>query len=136
MKKKINNKLEEKFNKALSLRDQNDLEKSSEILNELIAEYPDFPLAYGHLAEIFWRQGKIEQAGFYFRIVTEMIPQSKLASLGLFHMLWKMEDYQAALNEIKRFTKAGYKCQDYDEILEELKAKNMVDDDLNWLENA
>ena len=133
MSKKIDTKLEEKFNKALALRDQNEIEKATSLLYELITEYPEFPLAYGHLAEILWKQGKTEQASFYFRIVTEMIPRSKLASLGLFHMLWKMEDYQAALNEIKRFGKAGGKCVDYQEIIEELKTKKMIDDDFNWL---
>ncbi len=122
-----------KLQKAFDLIKSKKFEEAEKVLYELIDEYPDFPPGYGHLAEVLWEQGKIEQANFYFKIVTEMIPHSKLGSLGVFHTYWEMEDYQSALDEIKRFKEAGGKCKDYEEIIDELKTKKMIDDNLNWL---
>jgi predicted Zn-dependent protease len=126
----------EKLCAAFKLMKEKEFDGAANLLYELIDEYPDFPQGYRHLGEIFGEQGKTEQAIIYLRKAVELAPTSKLSSLMLFHMLWDTEEYQSALNEIKRFTEAGGKCEDYQEIVEELKAKKMIDDDLNWLSNS
>jgi len=120
------------YDTALSLRDT-DLQQACEILHAIISQHPDFAPAYAHLGEVLWRQDKTEEASCYFRMATELLPHSSLASLGLFHTLWEMKEYQAALEEIKRFWKSGGKCWDYDDIVAGLRQKGIADENLDLL---
>jgi tetratricopeptide (TPR) repeat protein len=120
------------WDKALSLLDENNVEAAVNVLYEIIKQYPCLN-AYLKLGYLLWKKRNFGQAVFYFRTATELYPHSCLASLGLFHILWRMDAFQPAMEEIKRFKATGRKCEDYEEIVQELKEKQCIDDDLNCL---
>ena len=126
-------KAKELFNKALILRDKGEYEEAIDLLHKIILEHPDFSFAYGHLGEILWKQGNLQEANHYFLKASELMPESSLASLCVFHTLWEMEKYEPALLEIKRFKKIGRKSKDYEEIISGLIKKKMIDENLNLI---
>ncbi|HML75539.1 MAG TPA: hypothetical protein PKB02_13700 [Anaerohalosphaeraceae bacterium] len=130
---KLKSPIKKLLKKAFSLCKDNKYEEAVGLLKQIIKQAPEVPFSYGHLAAIAWRQGKLKEANRYFRKTTTLIPESSLASLGVFHTYWKMEQYKKALNEIKRHKKAGGKCKDYDAILAGLKKKKIIDDKMNLL---
>lgn len=132
---KLKSEFKEMFNKALSLRDEKKYAEATYLLEKIIAQSPDeVPVVYGHLGEIAWRQGELKVANRYFRKTTLLIPESSLASLGVFHTFWEMKEYESALKEITRYRNAGGKCEDYDNIVKSLKEKKIIDEGLNLLQ--
>lgn len=132
-KEKFKPEFYEMLDRALALRNEKRYDEAVDVLQEIIKCCPDFPYAYGHLGDVFWRQEKLQEANHYFQETTRLLPKSQLASLGVFHTFWNMDMFQLALNEIKRFKEAGGKCKDYEEIVAELIEKQMIDENLNLI---
>jgi tetratricopeptide (TPR) repeat protein len=126
--------MENKFKEAVRLHEQKKYEDAVNMLFDLVNEFPNFAIGYGHLASALRELGRFDEASRYAKITVEMLPKSKLASLILFHTFWDMAEFQLALNEIKRFKSMKCKLKDYDGIICELREKNLIDDALNWLQ--
>jgi tetratricopeptide (TPR) repeat protein len=111
----------EMFERAVRLKDANNLPGAQEILEQLISEKPDYEGYHYYLAHLYWEQGLLEKATASFRRATELMPASERASLGLFHCLWELGRQEEALSEIERFLKIA-DCKDYRQILSEINA--------------
>jgi tetratricopeptide (TPR) repeat protein len=110
------------------------IEEALNILFDLVDKFPGFQLGYLYLCDGLRDIGRLDEASRYAKIAVEILPKSKMASLLLFHTFWDMEEYQFALDEIKRFKSIKGKLKDYDEIISELLQEKLIDDELNWLE--
>jgi hypothetical protein len=90
-------------------------EEAAKLLENILADY-------GAQAPVLWYFG-----GCYilhFRSATELAPRSGRASLGLLNALWKTDQIDQALEELERFqVLTGWSCQDYLDIMEEIKEK-------------
>ena len=126
---KLEPKIKKMFDEALELRDKKEYENAAHLLKQIVKQAPEVPFCYGHLGEIAWRQGKLQEANLYFRKTTKLLPKSSLASLGVFHTLWEMRKYESALREIERFEKEGGKCEDYCNIVAGLIKGRVIDKD-------
>ncbi len=104
------------------LRKKGDTNGAIRILRQLVAEFPEKPAAYLIIGDILWEEGKLAQASKEFRAATKHFPKSKIASLGLFHTLWKQSKTDAAFDEMKRFQSISF-CSDYEEIVNEILEK-------------
>jgi predicted Zn-dependent protease len=116
----IESDFELKFNRAIKLRDSGALEEAYNVLLELDREKPsDFPvlLIMGHVC---WELERLDEASQLFKSATILAPKSELASLGLFHMLFKSGKTDDAFEEMKRFVSISY-SEEYERLLEEMK---------------
>lgn len=111
--------LAERFEKAIRLRDENDLEGALQLFLGLAQDYPQTPAVYGMLGHIYRKLDRHREAAQSFRKATQLSPESELASLGLFHSLRQLGDEDGALSEMKRFLEHA-KSQEYDLILADL----------------
>jgi predicted Zn-dependent protease len=111
------------LDEALQLKNCSDFRGAVRVLGILADEYPRRPAAFGLLGAIYL--AKLKQpakAVAYLVKATKLSPKSEMASLGLFHALWKLDRLVDALEELKRFQSISH-CQDYVEILAEIKEK-------------
>jgi predicted Zn-dependent protease len=93
---------EDRFNSALLSRDRGEAKEGLEILLELDREYPNEPAIVGMTGSLYWELKEYERARDWYRRAVELSPKSELASIGLFHSLWRTGDRDAALQEMNR----------------------------------
>jgi predicted Zn-dependent protease len=115
--------LKERFERAIKLRDENDLEGALAILLGLAEDYPQIPAVHGMLGHIYRKLHQHSEAAKSFGKATQLSPNSELASLGLFHSLKQLGDEDGALSEMKRFL-GHSQSHEYDLILEELESSS------------
>jgi predicted Zn-dependent protease len=132
---KLSPEINKLLDEAYSLCREKKYDEGISLLKQICQQAPKVPFSYGQLGKIAWEQGKLPEANLYFRETVALIPDSSLASLCVFHTFWEMNEYEFALKEIKRYQKAGGKCEDYDKIIKSLIEKNIIDEDLNLLRN-
>ena len=113
----------ERFEGANRLRKQGDSAVALKLLRKLVADFPAKPAAYLVIGDILWDCGELAEASKVFRRATRRFPKLQIASLGLFHTLWKQSKTNAAFAEMKRFQKISH-CQDYEEIVNEILEKD------------
>jgi superkiller protein 3 len=94
---------EAQFNHALRLRNEGDLQGALQLFKQLIAQYPDFAVAYEIMGDVLWDLNAIEEARSCFQKAVTLKPESELGSLGLFHVLWELGRIDEAFEEMKRF---------------------------------
>lgn len=111
--------LEKRFERAIKLRDENDLEGALAVLLGLAEDYPQIPAVHGMLGHIYRKLDRHREAAKSFEKATQLSPNSELASLGLFHSLKQLGDEDGALSEMKRFLGRS-QSHEYDLILAEL----------------
>ncbi len=73
------------------------------VLTLLVERHPDRGAVWGSLGKAYFEAGDFPAAAEAFGRTTVLSPSSELASLGLFHSLWKTGAGAAALVEMKRF---------------------------------
>jgi predicted Zn-dependent protease len=113
----------EGFEDANRLRKRGDSAGAIKLLRKLVADFPAKPAAYLVIGDILWDCGELAHASRAFRRATRRFPKLQIASLGLFHTLWKQSKTDAAFAEMKRFQRLSH-CQDYEEIVNEILEKD------------
>ena len=112
----------ERFENAKRLRAAGDAEGAIQILRTLVSDFPTKPAAYLIIADILWDESKLPEAAAAFRVATEHFPKLQIASLGLFHTLWRQSKTDEAFEEMKRFQSISF-SQDYKDIVDEILQK-------------
>ena len=111
-----------RFESANRLRKAGDAAGAIRILRGLVADYPKMSAAYLVIGDILWDDGKLPAASVAFRVATKHFPKLEIASLGLFHTLWRQSRTDAAFAEMKRFQSISH-SQDYKEIVDDILQK-------------
>lgn len=102
-----------------TLKEEGRSSSALEIIRELEQDYPNDKAALLVVGNFYWDYGPMNKAVEEFERATVLFPDSELASLALFHVLWKAKLQDRALEEIKRFI-SRRNCDDYDRIIEDL----------------
>jgi predicted Zn-dependent protease len=108
-----------RFESANRLRKTGDAEGAIRVLRALVADFPKQAAAYLIIGDILWDEGRLPAAAAAFRVATTRFPKLEIASLGLFHTLWRQSKTDAAFAEMKRFQNISH-SQDYKEIVDEI----------------
>ena len=103
MKSKDRAKIEPEFNRAVDIWHSGDGHTAAEILMRLASAFPKNPAILGMLGAIYHRLEDYARASDYFQQTVSLSPKSELASLGLFHSLWRVGRYDEAVTEMERF---------------------------------
>ena len=115
-------KSENDFNRALQLRDSNDLKGAIKILKKLIKEFPGDKFPFVMLGGIYFDQLNDPKKGeHYFQKVIELEPNFELGSIGLFHALNNQNKGYEALTEMKRYLKNNKNSRRYAELIKEIE---------------
>lgn len=108
---------------AIDLKNQEDYQGAVRALSAIVGEYPKCAPAHGLMGSIYLlKLNKPRKAVDCFEKTIQLSPKSEMASLGLFHSLWKLDRQIEALEEMKRFQQVAH-SKDYDEILAEIQEK-------------
>jgi tetratricopeptide (TPR) repeat protein len=110
---------------AIDLKNEEKFEEAADAFTQIVTQYPDCAPANGLLGAILHLELKRSREAIpYCRKATQLAPKSQMASLGLFHSLWATDQIYEALDEIKRYQLlTNWSCQDYLEIVDEIKEK-------------
>ncbi len=119
------------FREAIGLRDTGDLTGAAERLEKALTLEPSrrAPIL-GVLAHVYFLKENFEKARLCYKEATELSPSSELGSLGYFLTLRKLERYQEAFEEAKRFLSRN-DSKDYLLAIEEI-----VEDFRRWQEQG
>lgn len=104
---------------ALSLQNQRRFEESIEVVLAVLLQNPRFAPAFGTLGRAYYELADYENAAEAFRSASRLSPMSELASLGLFHSLFKLGRFEEAKAEIDRFNKVS-SSNIYEGVLDEI----------------
>ncbi len=74
----------------------------------------------GLLATLYFENDDFKNAAEWYARAAALAPKSEMASLGLFHSLWKIGKHQKALKEMRRFL-GGSDSREYSRLLHELQ---------------
>lgn len=96
-------RLDELFEAACALRDQERYADAQEILERLVERSCNHAAVYAVLGDVCWERGLIDKAIESFRTAIRLAPKSETASLALFHCLWEKGDRSGAREEMRRF---------------------------------
>jgi len=108
-----------RFESANQIRKSGDADGAIRVLRALAADFPKQAAAYLIIGDILWDEGRLPESAAAFRVATRRFPKLEIASLGLFHTLWRQSKTKAAFAEMKRFQSISY-SQDYKEIVDEI----------------
>jgi predicted Zn-dependent protease len=108
-----------RFESANQLRKSGDAESAIQVLRALVVDFPNQAAAYLIIGDILWDEGELPAATEAFRVATERFPKLEIASLGLFHTLWRQSKTDDAFEEMKRFQSVSH-SKDYKEIVDEI----------------
>ena len=114
--------IDERFSRAIELRDEGKYNDSLLELLSLIKEYPnDKRIFAAHLVAggIYDDLNDAASAMFYFSKATKLRPQSEMASLGLYLAYVGLDEAGMAIQEMKRYLDR-YPADLYKTTLEEL----------------
>jgi predicted Zn-dependent protease len=104
---------------AAKLRDAGRYQEAISLLTGVQANYPDSPAILGTIGGVLYAAKRFEEAKAYFSRVTALRPNAELASLALFHCLWKLGQQDAARAELVRFASSN-DSKEYARLLEEM----------------
>jgi tetratricopeptide (TPR) repeat protein len=111
-----------RFQAAVIAKDSGDLKTAREILSLVTFEDSNSSAILAVLADTHWELGDLEAAVDCFRKACKITPTLEAVSLGLFHCLWKLQRFDEAFEEVKRFQSIS-DSKDYREIIEEINKK-------------
>jgi len=110
------------FDEALRLKEAGNFAEAAEIFLRLARQRPDVAAVHGMLGHVQQELGKIRDAADSYRRAVSLSPGSELASISLFHALYKLRELDGAFGEMRRFRSRG-PSQEYDLIMSELKGE-------------
>ena len=114
--------IEDRFKKGIQFRNDGKLTLAKDTFAKIINDYPRYQklsVVYTVLGGVYKDLGLVNDAKFCFRNATELNPKSELASLGLYLTLVKSEEYEQAIEELKRYLD-DYPAKNYKITLTEL----------------
>ena len=91
-------------------------------LAEQADAFPKAPRLWGYLGFLHGENGDPKSAARAYRRTTEPSPRSELASVGLFHSLWRSKRADAAFDEMRRFVQRN-DAPRYRELLRDMLAE-------------
>lgn len=119
---------EELFQKALKLRSVGDLGEARGILEDLSKRYPDDLLVLLIYGGVVFNLDNYSEAKSVFQKILESRPANEASSLGLFHSLWQLGEWRAALQEMERFL-ALAKSSEYEKLKKDFEEAMRVAED-------
>ncbi len=119
---------ENEFQEALRLRDSGKLSESVEILSRLAKDPEATATVFLILGQVWGDLSHPLVAVEAFRIATQMKPRAELASLGLFHALWKVGRTDEAFCEMRRFLILA-DSPEYKQLIADMNAESANDGD-------
>jgi predicted Zn-dependent protease len=105
---------------AVELDEQNDAAFATQILRDLVAEFPRVAIAHGYLGWILSRGGRHREAIECCRAAVQLAPTSERVSVLLFRVLWSAGESELAFDEMRRFV-AIADSEEYARIIQELQ---------------
>ncbi|MEL6339066.1 MAG: tetratricopeptide repeat protein [Myxococcota bacterium] len=108
---------------AMDLRNAGSLLESLELLKYLVQRVPRQKTVVGLLALVLQDLDRTEEAARYFKLSTELSPDSEISSLGLFHCLLSLGNLDEAFDEMRRFL-ANNESEEYLLLLKELNGES------------
>jgi predicted Zn-dependent protease len=118
--KKYGIETESLINEAFDLRQYKKYEEALNILMPLQKKYKSDSRITGTIATFFYELNDYKSSLKYFKKTTILNPASELASLGLFHSLIEMNNFDKAIDELKRYSNNN-KIKLYKITIKELK---------------
>lgn len=106
-------KLDKKIEKILEKKEQGNYKGAIMEAEDLLQKYPDIDYLFGLVASMYFENEQFEKAAEQYKKAVEIFPTSQMASLGLFHSLWQLEQNDDAFEEMKRYmsiSNSGYPC--------------------------
>ena len=91
-------------------------------LAEQADAFPKAPRLWGYLGLLHGENGDLKNAARAYRRTTELSPRSQLASVGLFHNLWRWNKIDVAFDEMWRFVQQN-DAPRYRELLRDMLAE-------------
>lgn len=120
--KKLSNKAPgEKIREARRAYVRGDLEGAVQILLELIEVYSEDLNVRFLLASALFKLRHFAEAVPHLQWMVGVKPLNEWASLGLFHSLWGVGQYDEAATEVKRFFGAGGESMEYRRLVKDMK---------------
>lgn len=111
---------EQLFEEAIELRDSGNLHKAVNKLTQILSGHPKYDTAVlGIMGNIYWELNDLSKAIECYEKAVELNPKSEMASLGLFHTLWKMGKENDAFTEMERFLSIST-SEEYSLLLDEM----------------
>ena len=104
---------------AIELEKENDVAFATQILTDLVAEFPKVSIAHAYLGWIYSRGERHREAIEQGRVAVQMSPKSERESVLFFRMLWGAGESNLAFEEMKRFLAVGHP-EEYLNIIREL----------------
>lgn len=96
---------EQNLHKARRLSEAGHHEQSRMALLEILKDEPDNTAALMMLGGSYFTGEKYAEAEMVFERMVLLAPTTGQVSIALFNTLWKLERFEEALEEIKRFMK-------------------------------
>ena len=122
--------LAEAIRQAVDLEAKGEIGLAVQLLTDLVAEFPMEASVQGYLASYLADCGRFDEAVGHGRLAVQLSPNSGMASLVLFHVLWKAGQRSEAIEEIRRFLPLRHSekhTKAYTKILMEWEAGNLGD---------
>jgi tetratricopeptide (TPR) repeat protein len=98
--------------------------KNEESVAALSTIYKDIPAddigSLGIVGSLFREANELDKGLYCFQKAFEVDPNNPRVSLGLFHSLWRLERYDEALDELKRFLSVS-ESEEHNRVLSEME---------------
>ncbi len=104
---------------AIELEKENEIAFATQILADLVAQFPAEAVAHGYLGWILSCSERHREAIEHCRVAIQLAPRSERVSLLLFRVLWGAGERDLAFAEMKRFVTVG-RSEEYLNLINEL----------------
>ena len=95
--------LAEAIRRVVDLEAKGEIGLAVQLLMDLVAEFPMEVSVHGYLASYLADCDRFDEAVGHGRLAIQLSPNSGMASLVFFHVLWKAGRRSEAIEEIRRF---------------------------------
>lgn len=113
-------RVEGTIREAIDLIENEEKNEAVQLMNALVAEFPESGLAHAYLGWVYSNVGEHRQAIQHGKVAVQKEPDSERASLIYFRALWNAHEYQQAFQEMERFSQIGY-SEEYVRMMHEWK---------------
>jgi hypothetical protein len=107
---------------ALLLRNQDRRVEALALLRPHAKTLRQFAPAAGLVATLYFETHDYRNSARWFGRAVALAPRSERASLGLFHSLWEIGEYDQAFNEMRRFLGSS-DSKEYSRLIRDLRAE-------------
>jgi predicted Zn-dependent protease len=110
------------LDRALAHSRKGQIEQAAEVLRAGVRIFPDHASLWGLLGSMEYQLKAWQRSAKAYREAVRRSPESKLASLGLFHSLMHLGKQRSAIAELKRFQSVSH-SDDYDAIARQMNIR-------------